>query len=611
MRSSWRILGALAATSVAAVSVPLLTGGHADAAKFTMGHVVVYRVGSGAALSNVASAPVFLDEYDLATGATSNTVALPTVAADGNEPLTAVGLSRSEGLISRSADGTYLAVTGYDAQPASTGANGTSLTTSKVTTVPRVVGLVDGNGIADTSTTLTSASTPQLIRSALTDGDRIWATGGNGGVLTTTLGSPSTTTVAGTATSNLTSLTAQGGGLFTGGILADRVAQVGSGLPASGASFTDLTGLPTNLLTYGYGFADLDPAKGLGSTGLDTLYVANASVKAGAIQKYRYDGSTWKLAGSVDLDGVTGLVTNVDGGNVSIAATTPDGLWKLLDTGAATSTLAGSATKVASAPAGTEFRGVALAPTAVNGPSTYVRSPATGASLSLGSDVTVSAYVAEPAGATLTSVTVSAGSVSATATKGSGTNVWTATLPAAGLSAGPTTVTVTAKGSDGTTTVNRTVTLTKPATPPTPTPTPTPAPTTPVALVPANALTAGSFAPSDAKVTRTGAWKAYASKGSPTKKGLAAKKKGATLTATVSGSALTLVFDATKASGQVSITVDGKKTVVDLFSPKAKAIKKKLKLGSGTHTVTITVLGTKKKSSTGTTVSVSALQVTA
>src|SRR4051812_25669846 len=207
MRTRLRILGATVVTSVAVAAVPILTSSDADAARFTIDNLVVYRVGSGAPLSN-AAAPVFLDEYTQG-GALVQSVALPTAASDGNAALTASGLSRSEGLISRSADGKYLAVTGYDASVGATGPAGASLTASAPGTVARVVGLVDANGIADTSTSLTSAGAPKIIRSAVTDGDRIWATGGNGGILTTTLGSATTSVVAGTATSNLTSLTAQ------------------------------------------------------------------------------------------------------------------------------------------------------------------------------------------------------------------------------------------------------------------------------------------------------------------------------------------------------------------------------------------------------------------
>ena len=261
-------------------------------------------------------------------------IALPTGPSDGNAALTASGLSRSEGLISRSVDGKYLAITGYDAGVGATGPGGASLTASAPGTVARVVGLVDANGIADTSTSLATAGAPKIIRSALTDGDRIWATGGNGGILTTTLGSGTSSTVAGTAASNFNALTAQGGQLFASGILANRVTKVGSGFPAAGATLADVPGLPANLLAYGYAFFNLT-GDGWAGTDLDTLYVANASNRGGTLDKYRYNGTTWTFAQSKDVPGISGLVASLNTGNVSIAATTPSALVKVLDTGAA------------------------------------------------------------------------------------------------------------------------------------------------------------------------------------------------------------------------------------------------------------------------------------
>ncbi len=598
MRTRMRILGATVITSVAAAAVPILASSDADAARFTIDNVVVYRVGSGAALSN-AAAPVFLDEYDQ-TGTKVQSIALPTAASDGNAALTAAGLSRSEGLISRSADGKYLAVTGYDAAVGATGPSGASLTASAPGSVARVVGIVDANGIADTSTALTSAGAPKIVRSALTDGDRIWATGGNGGIVTTTLGSAASSTVAGTADSNFTSLTAQGGQLFASGILANRVSKVGSGFPSGAAALADVPGLPANLLAYGYAFFDLTGA-GWSGTNLDTLYLANASKRAGTLDKYRFDGTSWTLAQQLDVAGVTGLVGNASGGNVSLALTTPTKLLKVLDTGASGTATLGGVSTLATAAAGTEFRGLALAPTGTPGPSTFVRSPATGATVNIASaGVPVSAYVKSPGGA-VTGVTLTIGSSTVNATKGGG-DVWTGTIPNTGLALGATTLTVAATGPGGTTTVTRSITLSNATTT-------TPPPTGPT--VPAGALAAGKYAPSDPKVTKKGKWKSYKSTSSPTKKGLTSKKKKSSLTAKVYGTSLVLTFDKTAKSGKVSVVIDGKKTTIDLYSAKPKALKKKFKLAGplASHTVVITVLGTKGAKSKGIAVSLGALEV--
>jgi len=592
MRTRLRVLGVATATAVAAVAVPLVTSSEAHAARFTGGDVVVYRVGAGASALSNAAAPVFLDEYG-PSGTKIQSVALPTTTAEGNHRLTATGQSRSEGLIDRSADGRFVAVTGYDAAPGATGAGGLSLTTTDPTQTPRVLGLVDANGTVDTTTELAGAGAAKIIRSATTTtGERLWATGGNGGIVTATRGSASSSTVAGDAASNLSALTVQGGQLFSSGILADRLAAVGSGTPTSG-SLTDLPGLPDNLLTYGYALADLTPAS-YGSTGLDTLYVADGSARSGTIDKYRWDGSTWASAGYVDVDGAFGVVANVSGNSVSLAVTTPTQLITLTDpNGSAASFSPSAATVLATAAANTEFRGVALAPAAA-GPSVFVRAPLVGADVALGSTVPVTAYVDSPEG--VGSVQAKLGSGAFVTATQSG-HLWTANVPTAGLTAGSSTVTVKATdtaGTPATTTVTRSVTLTG-------------------SSVPAGNLAAGTYPWTVKQVKVTGTWTTYQTANSPSGKGRTSVKKKSSATAKVYGHGLTLTFDRSAKAGKVTVTVDGKSTTVDLYSTTGKPLAKSwtFKGALKSHTVVVSVLGTKNTASKGVAAFLAALKVKA
>ena len=79
MRTRLRVLGVATAVAAAAVVVPLVTSSQANAARFTGGNVVVYRVGTGAAAISNAAAPVFLDEYG-PTGTKIQSVPLPTTS---------------------------------------------------------------------------------------------------------------------------------------------------------------------------------------------------------------------------------------------------------------------------------------------------------------------------------------------------------------------------------------------------------------------------------------------------------------------------------------------------------------------------------------------------
>ena len=591
MRTRVRVLGGgLAAVLTAAVVVPLVTSTEAQAARFTGGNLVVYRVGAGAALSN-AAAPVFLDEFG-PTGAKVQSIALPTAAAEGNNRLTAAGQSRSEGLVARSGDGRYLVVTGYDAAPGATGPGGITLTASDPTTVGRVVGLVDANGTVDTTTLLKGAGVPKIVRSAVTTtGERLWATGGNGGILTTTIGSATSAVAAGVAASNFSSLTIQGGQLFASGILSNRLATVGTGTPVTGA-LTSLPGLPANLLTYGYALADLVPG-GYGGTALDTLYIANGSERAGTVDKYRWNGATWAALGYVDVEGATGIVADVKGGAVSLAVTTPTALISLTDPDGPGGTFTPSAPAVlATAPAGTEFRGVALAPTAAAGPSVYLRTPAVGATVPISAPITVTAYVDSPAG--VSSVKAKVGGSSVVAAKRVG-HLWTATVPATGLKAGASTVTVTATDSAGaTTTYSRAVKLGGTS-------------------VPKGNLGAGTYPWSVKQVKLTGSWKSYKTKASPTKKGKTSVKKGSTAKVKVYGHQVTLVLDRNAKGGKLKVTVDGKATTLSLYDKAGKPLKKSwsFKGKVKSHTIVVTVLGTKAPVSKGTAVFLAALKVKA
>jgi hypothetical protein len=593
MRTRLRVLGVATAAAVATVAVPLVTSSEAHAARFTGGDVVVYRVGTGApALSN-AAAPVFLDEYG-PSGTKVQSVALPTAPAEGNHRLTATGQSRSEGLIDRSADGRFIAVTGYDAAPGATGTGGLSLTTTDPTQTPRVLGLVDANGTVDTTTELAGAGAAKIIRSATTtNGERLWATGGNGGIVTATRGSDTSSTVAGGAASNLSALTVQGGQLFSSGILADRLAAVGSGTPTSG-SLSDLPGLPDNLLTYGYAFADLTAA-GYGSTGLDTLYIADGTARGGTIDKYRWDGSTWASAGYVDVPGAFGVVADVTGSSVSLAVTTPTTLVTLTDpSGPAASFTPSAPTVLASAAANTEFRGIALAPTADPGPSVYVRSPLVNATVALGGTAQVTAYVDSPVG--VGSVQAKLGSGAFVTATQSG-HLWTATVPTTGLSAGASTVTVQATDTaptPATTTVTRSVSLSG-------------------SSVPKGNLAAGTYPWTAKQVKLTGTWSTYKTKHSPSGKGRTSSKKKSTAAAKVYGHGLVLTFDRSAKAGKVKVTVDGKSTTLDLYRKAAKPLSKSwtFKGSVKSHKVVVTVLGKKSAASRGVAVYLAALKVKA
>ncbi len=98
------------------------------AASFSAGNLVVYRVGTGAAALNNASTAVFLDEYT-PSGTLVQSIPLPTADSGANQTLTAAGNATSEGLLTRSTDGSYIVLTGYDVAPGTASVAGTASAT--------------------------------------------------------------------------------------------------------------------------------------------------------------------------------------------------------------------------------------------------------------------------------------------------------------------------------------------------------------------------------------------------------------------------------------------------------------------------------------------------
>jgi hypothetical protein len=169
--------------------------GRAMLAAFTPGNLVIYRVGTGTALTNAAT-DVFLDEY-APNGTLVQSVAMPTADSDSNQTLTAAGNSTTEGMITRSTDGSFIIVTGYDAVPGTP-----SVSSSASLTINRVIGRIAADGSIDTSTTTTAFSGTSIRGAASDNGSRFWATGGNTGTVYQSLGASGAGTTVSTTVTN-------------------------------------------------------------------------------------------------------------------------------------------------------------------------------------------------------------------------------------------------------------------------------------------------------------------------------------------------------------------------------------------------------------------------
>ena len=345
-----------------------------QAAPITPGNLVIYRAGSGTnSLANTGN-NVFLDEYTTA-GLRVQSIEMPATGT-GTKLITA-GNSTAEGALSISPDGTWIGFSGYN----STIPAGSSITAATSAIVPRVAGLFNtttGSYSLTVTGTWFSAASPR--GAVTTNGNKIWAIGGNSGVVYGTVDNSSPFVASGTTATtasigtNLRVLGIYGNELYqsTGSGTLPTVGQLAgsplvNGLPTASTFLPNIPRQGGTPITsrYGFTFLDTNPAV----PGIDTMYTVDDSNTSGGLWKYTLDTSgTWNAAGSITaltgaLRGVTG---GVDGSSVQLYMTgSANTLWTYTDTAAAASVLSGTLsafTSLAIASGSTAFRGLVLVP---------------------------------------------------------------------------------------------------------------------------------------------------------------------------------------------------------------------------------------------------------
>jgi hypothetical protein len=345
---------------------------------FARNDLIVVRVGDGNTALSSNAAPVFLDEFDLGGGPVSTTP-LPTTVTGNDLRLTLVGNDNTEGALTRSVDGNFLLLAGYDAV---VGSSDPSATASNSTN--RVVATVSSAGNIVTDTRIGDGYSGGHIRSAAsTDGNKIWTSGtgtsSTGGTRYVPLHNPpatATTNISSTindtrvvnifpfnSTSQEQLYTSSNSGSNKG---VNTVA-ANSAPPTSGGATTallpNLTSNSADDNAFGYVFLDSDSTVG----GVDTLYVADGS---NGIVKYSKDTSnnwTQRGNGSGNLRGLTGFISGPNqvtlfAVSIGSGAGGADQIVKLIDTAAYNKTISGSFTTVATAAPKEAFRGLAFSP---------------------------------------------------------------------------------------------------------------------------------------------------------------------------------------------------------------------------------------------------------
>ncbi len=341
----------------------------ARANSFTPGDLVVTRVGTGSAALTPNAAAVFLDEYTTA-GVLVQSIALPTSSSGANVALTLTGTNGTtskfpEGLLQLSPDGTTLSLAGYNQTP------GKAISTSSSTT-NRVVATVSASGIVDTTTVINSGSSLGIVRSAVTDGSKVYISSDTLGIVETTLGSAGAGTRLSTDVNSGRVVSIYDGQVYlsTRSGLINGITAVGTGEPVTSGQ-TDAT-------LAGFG-KDFDPYQTSSRSPYDfvfandhTLYIADSyqSPDDGGVQKWIFDGGRWFKIYTINLSGssafpfqsLTGQYVGDD--FVMYGINNAGQLCSITDTGTGGTS---SVSVLASSAMYTAFRGVEFVPTALPG----------------------------------------------------------------------------------------------------------------------------------------------------------------------------------------------------------------------------------------------------
>lgn len=320
---------------------------------FSSGNLVIERMGDGTAALGNTGTPVFIDEYS-ATGEWLQSKAMPrAVSRPAAAPFNLMdsGSATSNGQLTRSADGRFICIPGYNGTNGETGIAGSS-----GATVLRVMGTIDPAGNVDTSRAASFLSGNNYRSLASTDGSSFWAAGAPGLVYY----EPGVTNSL--FAGNLRCVKIINNQLFISSGSATPgvgVHAVGSGVPTNGTQTT------TQLISVGG--SSPSPYQFEFNSDMTVAYVADDRNNAsGGIIKYTNSGTAWVSNYTLTTIsnanvGARGLVVDWSGSAPLIYATTAEAstnrIIRILDTNSAA-----VAVTLATAPTNTAFRSVAFAP---------------------------------------------------------------------------------------------------------------------------------------------------------------------------------------------------------------------------------------------------------
>lgn len=353
-----RVIQFLALVGLWALSTPVF------AAQFTPGNLAIYRFGNGTedlASGNAVSA--FIDEYSPA-GTLVQSIPLPTSGANA---LTTAGMGSRDGIIQLSQNGKSIVVGGYRTDAGSPDPISSNS--------PKAIGVIGVNGVPDTTTSFSNLLQFSPIRSVASyDGTSFYASGdlSTNSAVYVPYGASATAAVV--QSGNWRTVHVENGQLYavSGSTGFRGISTVGSGLPTTSQSFTVITN-ENNPNGGSPGVSSMDFANDTTSI----IYAAGSSLtnpnpngpQGDDFRRYVFNGSLYAGATGANAifpgESTYGVYAVPDGsGGEIVYATTNKALYKIVDANPTTTSFSSlSLVKLADAPSGTEFRGLAGTPT--------------------------------------------------------------------------------------------------------------------------------------------------------------------------------------------------------------------------------------------------------
>jgi gliding motility-associated-like protein len=346
-------------------------------AQFTSDNIVVYRFGDGSTLVNGGRVPVFIDEYNPATGEKVRTITVSRATVGSNYGIEGLGLTgtgayETEGFPALSRDGEIFSIIGRH----------------PTNSAQFVIGTLNAAGVFSSNTLIIDAI--GAPRSAVVEGNAVYYNGFQNGVTYKTLGTitAGTRVSSGQAAPRVLSIAETFIGANEGlrifapiGGTTTQLANV-SPLPTTSVNFGTTPNFPGAALPFNVHHAIA--IKAYGRTIVYVLDDGNATGSAPVIRKYRSNagGSDWITLGSVSVAATTkNLAVKFDANGAKLYFTTlgtpgtqNSNLYFLADNftdaNDDTKLLTGTPTLIATAAANTSFRGVTLVPGYRKAPST-------------------------------------------------------------------------------------------------------------------------------------------------------------------------------------------------------------------------------------------------